>query len=127
MSSSFQYPTRPSLTVRLLKVAPLLANVWLPMEVSITWPELCVNVPPVLLKPPISRRPLGEVNVPAEIESVPPILMVAAALVLAVKMCVPDNATSPVTVTVPVALLPPMNRPPDSTIAPTTSVPLPAS
>ena len=96
--------------VRLLKVAPLLANVWLPMPFSITWPELCVNVPPVLLKAPTSRRPLLAVNVPAEIESVPPILTVAAALLLAVNVCVPDSATFPVTVTVPVALLPLLSR-----------------
>ena len=46
-SSSFQYPTRPSLMMRLLKVEPLVANVWLEGELNNTLPELWLNVPAV--------------------------------------------------------------------------------
>src|SRR5450432_900328 len=52
--------------VRLLKVVLLVTKFWDVGEDSRTCPELCVNVPPVLLNAPwISRRSLVEVKVPA--------------------------------------------------------------
>ena len=76
---------------------PLVVKVWAVVALSITWPLLALNVPPVLLKAPTTfRSPLVDLKVPNDRLKLPPIVMALSLPLKVPLLCV----KSPLVVTV---------------------------